>query len=53
MVQAGAAIEELVHEGAHLAVDTHGYTDLAMALARGVDLGLGPTTQGLERPGTP
>jgi hypothetical protein len=40
--QAGAAIEGVVRderwETSQLAVDTHGYTDVAMALARGVGL---------------
>jgi len=44
--QAGAAIEGVVRderwETSQLAVDTHGYTDVAMTLARGVGFDLCP-----------
>ena len=50
--QAGAAIEGVVRdercETAQLAVDTHGYTDVAMALARGVGLDLCPRLKELS-----
>ncbi len=50
--QAGAAIEGVVrderYETAQLAVDTHGYTDVAMALARGVGLDLCPRLKDLS-----
>jgi TnpA family transposase len=50
--QAGAAIEGVVrderYETAQLAVDTHGYTDVAMALARGVGLDLCPRLKELN-----
>jgi len=50
--QAGAAIEGVVrderYETAQLAVDTHGYTDVAMTLARGVGLDLCPRLKDLS-----
>jgi TnpA family transposase len=50
--QAGAAIEGVVRderwETAQLAVDTHGYTDVAMTLARGVGLDLCPRLKELN-----
>jgi TnpA family transposase len=50
--QAGAAIEGVVRderwETAQLAVDTHGYTDVAMTLARGVGLDLCPRLKELS-----
>jgi len=50
--QAGAAIEGVVRdehwETSQLAVDTHGYTDVAMALARGVGLDLCPRLKELS-----
>jgi TnpA family transposase len=50
--QAGAAIEGVVRDErwqtTQLAVDTHGYTDVAMALARGVGLDLCPRLKELS-----
>jgi TnpA family transposase len=50
--QAGAAIEGVVRderwETSQLAVDTHGYTDVAMTLARGVGLDLCPRLKELS-----
>jgi TnpA family transposase len=50
--QAGAAIEGVVRderwETSQLAVDTHGYTDVAMTLARGVGLDLCPRLKELN-----
>jgi hypothetical protein len=47
--QAGAAIEGVVRDErwqtTQLAVDTHGYTDVAMVLARGVGLDLCPASR--------
>ncbi len=50
--QAGAAIEGVVRderlETAQLAVDTHGYTDVAMALAKGLGFDLCPRLKALK-----